>query len=139
MAKRIHFPKQMYSLCLNLLPRSHIHPSYFWLVTELNTVLQIPFFSTGMELYQDIFMKCLNLHSVDIAQDHRWHWTYLCGKQIQGKKAYPSQGQKYGPKQAFIKNIRTSSFFMHAIKKVFYFICKTNSSYYHLLMIDILI
>ena len=63
----------MYSLCLNLPPRSHIDPSYFWLVTEQNTVLRIPFFSTGMELYQDIFMKCLNLHSVDTAQDCRWH------------------------------------------------------------------
>ena len=28
--------------------------------------------------------------SVDIAQDHRWYRTYLCGKQIQGKKAYTS-------------------------------------------------
>ena len=26
----------------------------------------------------------------DIAQYHRWHWTYICGKQIQGKKVYPS-------------------------------------------------
>ena len=37
-----------------------------------------------------VFMKCLNLHFEDIAQDHRLHWTYLCGKQMQGKKAYPS-------------------------------------------------
>ena len=28
-------------------------------------------------------MKWINLHSEDIAQDHRW----LCGKQIQDKKA----------------------------------------------------
>ena len=26
----------------------------------------------------------------DIAHYHRWHWTYICGKQIQGKKVYPS-------------------------------------------------
>ena len=26
----------------------------------------------------------------DIAQYHRWHWTYICRKQIQGKKVYPS-------------------------------------------------
>ena len=58
----------------------------FRLVTEQNTALRIPSLSTGMELYQDIFMKCLSIHSADIAQDHRWHWTYLCGKQIQGKK-----------------------------------------------------
>ena len=35
-------------------------------------------------------MICLSLQSSDIAQDQRWHWTYLSGKQIQGKKAYPS-------------------------------------------------
>ena len=52
----------------------------------------------------------LSLHYVDIAQDHRWHWTYLYGKQI--------QGQKYGPKHGpSIKNIGTSSSFMHGIKK----------------------
>ena len=61
-------------------------------------------------------MNCLSFHSADIAQDHRWHWTYLCGKQIQGKKAF------LGPKIWFkispsIKNVTTSSSFMHAIKK----------------------
>ena len=39
-------------------------------MTELNIVLRILSLSTGMELYHDIFMKCLSLHSVDIAQDH---------------------------------------------------------------------
>ena len=43
-------------------------------------------------------MKCLSLHSADIAQYHRWHWAYPCRKQIQGKKADPSWSQKYGPK-----------------------------------------
>ena len=36
-----------------------------------------------------IFMKCLSLYSADIVQNDRKHWIYLCGKQIQGKKAYP--------------------------------------------------
>ena len=66
--------KQMYLLLPKLSPRS---------------ALRIPFLSTGMEMYQNIVMKCLSRHSADIARDH-WHWTYLCGKQIQGKKAYPS-------------------------------------------------
>ena len=44
----------------------------------------------GMALYEDIFMKCLSLHSANIAQDHRWNWTYLYGEQIQGKKASSS-------------------------------------------------
>ena len=47
------------------------------------------FLGTGTELYRDISTKCLSLHSADIAQDQRWHWAYLCGKQIQCKKAYP--------------------------------------------------
>ena len=42
---------------------------------------------------------------------------------------------KIGP---CIKNVRTSSSSMHAIKKNIFFICKTNLSYYHL-MIDIII
>ena len=102
--------------------------------------IRIPSLSTGMELYQDIFMKCLSLHSADIAQDHRWHWTYLCRKQIQDKKAYPSQGQKYGPKSALVsKMLEHRLLLCMLLRKIFYFICKTNSSYYHLLMIDIII
>ena len=62
----------------------------FRLETEENTVLRIPFLSTGMEFHRDKFMKCLSLHSADITQDHRWHWTYLYGKQMQRKKPYLS-------------------------------------------------
>ena len=84
-------------------------------------------------------MKCLSLHSADIAQDHRWHWTYLCGKQIQGKKAYPSLGQKYGPKLALVsKMLEDLLLLCMLLRKMFYFHCKTNPSYYHL-MIDIII
>ena len=38
-------------------------------MTEQNTILWIQLLSTGMELYQDIFKKCLSLHSTGIAQD----------------------------------------------------------------------
>ena len=37
-----------------------------------------------------MFINFLSLHSADIAQDHRLNLAYLCGKQIQGKKTYPS-------------------------------------------------
>ena len=43
----------------------------FWLATEWKTILWIPIVGTEMELYQDIFMKFLSLHSEDLAQDHR--------------------------------------------------------------------
>ena len=36
-----------------------------------------------------IFHVCQSFE-LDIAPDHRWYWTYLYGKKIQGKKAYPS-------------------------------------------------
>ena len=80
--------------CLNLPPRSHIDPSQFRKINclpvndRVDTVLPILSLSTRMELYHDIFMKCLSLHPVDIAQHHSWHWTHLCGKKIQGQKAY---------------------------------------------------
>ena len=131
---------------LNLPPRSHIDPSHFgkinWLpaVAKQNTVLRLPFLRTGMELYQDIFMKCFSLHCAGIVQDHRRHWTYLCGKKIQGTKVYSSQGQKYGPKQALVsKMLEHCLLLCMLLRKIFYFICKANSSYYHILMIDIII
>ena len=40
---------------------------------------------------------------------------------------------------ASIKSLRTSSSFMHAIKKSIYFICKANSNYCYILMINIII
>ena len=79
---------------LNLPPRSHIDPSQFRKINclpvndRVDTVLPILSLSTRMELYHDIFMKYLSLHPVDIAQHHSWHWTPLCGKEIQGQKAY---------------------------------------------------
>ena len=86
----------MYSFLPKFTSRSHINPSHFRKINWLPVSDRVEYciaktvFKYWMELYQDIFMKCLSLHSVNIAQDHRWHWTYLCGKQIQGKKAYPS-------------------------------------------------
>ena len=67
-------------------------------------------------------MKCLNLHSADTAQDHSLALDIPL--QTQGKKA--NTGQKslsfLGPKiwskiGPSIKNVRTSTSFMHAIKK----------------------
>ena len=70
-----------------------------------------------MELFQDVLMKCLSLRSVDIAQDHRWHWTYLCEKQIQDKKLSFLGTKAWSKIDPSIKNVRTSSSFMHAIKE----------------------
>ena len=62
-------------------------------------------------------MKCLTLLSADIAQDHRWHWTYLCEKQIQDKKLSFLGTKAWSKIDPSIKNVRTSSSFMHAIKE----------------------
>ena len=59
-------------------------------MTEKNTILRIPFLSTGMELYQDIYIYEMFKPSLyRQSKDHRRHWTYLCRKQIQSKRAYP--------------------------------------------------
>ena len=84
-------------------------------------------------------MKCLSLHFTNIAQGYRWHRTYLCGKQIQGKKAYPSQGQKYGPKQTPLPKMLKHHFLLcMLLRKTLYFICKANANDYHILLIDII-
>ena len=82
-------------------------------------------------------MKCFSLHSVDIAQGHRWHWTYLCRKQIQDEIVKPLWGQ-YGQKLALVsKMLEHCLLLCMLLRKIFYFICKTNSSCYHLVMIDV--
>ena len=81
---------------LNLAPRSHIDPSHFrkinWLPVSdrveyciANTVFK---YWNGIvsEYIHEMFKPSLCRYS----QDHRWHWTYLCRKQMQGEKAYPS-------------------------------------------------
>ena len=46
------------------------------------------------------------------------HWTYLCGKKLQEKKNLSFLGSKIVSKiDPSIKNVTTSSSFMHAIKK----------------------
>ena len=90
-----------------------------------------------MEFYQDILMKCLSLHSVYIAQDHRWHWTNLCGKNTRQKSLF-----LLGPNIIWypgIKSVITSSSSMHVLKKMLYLICKANSNNYLIIMINIII
>ena len=70
-------------------------------------------------------MKCLSLHSADITQNGIGHKSHIFGF-----------GSKIGRS---IKNVRTSSSFMLAIKKIVYFICEANLSYHHILVIDIII
>ena len=48
----------------------------------------------------------------------------------------PKAWSKIGPS---IKNVRTSSFLCMLLRKIFHFTCKANSSYCHILMIDIAI
>ena len=77
---------------LNFPRRSHIDPSHFRKVNWFPVSNRIEYciantvFSTRMELYQDIFIKCLSLHSLDIAQDRRWHCTYLVENKYRAKK-----------------------------------------------------
>ena len=86
-------------------------------------------------------MKCLSRHSADIAEDHRWHWTYLCRKTNTGQKSLTFLSLKiWSKKDPSIKNVRASHLLScMLLRKIFYFICKANSNYYHILMIDIII
>ena len=62
-------------------------------------------------------MKCLSLHSVDIAQDHTDGIGHTSAEKNTGQKSLSflrsKTWSKIGPST---KNVRTSSF-MHAIKK----------------------
>lgn len=51
-------------------------------------------------IFQDILMKYVKayIHSADIAQGLREHWTYLCRKIIRGKEVILSYDQKCGLK-----------------------------------------
>ena len=58
------------------------------------------------------------------------------------QNVYPSQGQKYGPKKALVSKMLEHRLLLWVLlRKTFYFIYKANStaSYYHILMIDIII
>ena len=55
---------------------------------------------------------------LDIAPDHRWHWTYLYGKKNTGQKSLSFLGLKiWSTIGLSIKDVRTTSPFMHVIKK----------------------
>ena len=103
--------------CLNLPARSHIDPSHFRKINWLPFSDRIEYCiaNTAFKYWNGIvpgyIMKCLSLYSADIAQDHRCHWTYLCGHRL---------------------------LLCMLLRKIFYFICKANSSYYHILTIDII-
>ena len=77
---------------LSLSPRYHMDLSHFtkrnWLRAgnRVEYPIENTVLSTGMVLNWDTFMKCLSLNSSNIAKVQRWSWTYLCGKQIHGKK-----------------------------------------------------
>ena len=90
--------------CLNLPPRSHINPSHFrkinWLPVSdrveyciANTVFK--YWNGIVPGYiHEMFKPSLCRYSTRL----QMALDILCGKQIQGKKAYPSWGQKDGPK-----------------------------------------
>ena len=73
-------------------PRSHIDPSHFreinWhsvsdRVENCNANSVLKFWNGIVPGYiNEMFKPSLS----DIVQDHRWHWTYLCGKKYRTKK-----------------------------------------------------
>ena len=105
-----------------------------------NTVMRILFLNTGMELHQDVFKKCLSLHSANIAEI-ALNIT-LC-KTIAEEKTCPSQGQKYSPKQIPVPKVLKHHLVICLLeRKKFYFICKviticfprSYDQYHHLIL-----
>ena len=113
----------------------------FWfvllmLVTEKNTVLRVAFLSSGMELYQDIFLECFSLHSADIAQDTGGIGHTSVENKYRAKSLSflgPKIWSKIGP---IIKNLEHHLILCMLLRKIFYFICKANSIYYHIIIMD---
>ena len=70
---------------LNCSPRSRINPFHFRKVNclPINDIVEC-----SIAMCQDIFIKCLSHHAADVAQDHRWHYIYSCGKGIKDKHIY---------------------------------------------------
>ena len=84
--KCIHF-------CLNFAPRSHIDSLNFREINwpPVSDRVEYCIAKRFFKYWNGIVLACMksfSLHFADKAQDHRWHWVCLCGKQIQGKKAY---------------------------------------------------
>ena len=95
-----------------------------------------------MEFYQYIFMKCVSIHSVDITRSQMALDIPLQKINIGQKSLFflgPKILSKIGPS---IKNVRTLSSFMHAIKKYillhlqnqFKLLPSSYDRYYHLIL-----
>ena len=89
--KRQKAQKKFIRFCLNLPPRSHIDPSHFrkinWL--PVSDRVEYCFPNKVFKYWNGIlpgYMKYLSLHSVDIAQDHIWQWTYSAENKYRAKK-----------------------------------------------------
>ena len=110
---------------LNLPPRSHIDSSHFRKINWPGYIHEM--FQSSLCRYSTRSQTALD---IPLRKKNTGHKSVS----FLGPKIW----SKIGPS---IKNVRISSSFMHAIKKAFYFIYKANStsSYYHILMIGIII
>ena len=133
------------SICfwLNLPPRSHIDPSHFRKINWLPVSDRLEYYigNTAVKYWNGIVP----------GHNHEMFKPSLCTRSQMALDIPPRKtntGQKslsfLGPKiwskiDPSIKNVRTSSSFMHVLRKIFFSICKANSSYYDILIIDIVI
>ena len=69
------FQNKCIRFCLNVLSRSHIHPFHFGKTSRLpsNDTVECCFANTVFMYWDGVVpeMRCLSLHSADMAQDHR--------------------------------------------------------------------
>ena len=88
----------------------------FWLAAERILYCQYCFLSTVIELYQDILMKCLSLHSAGVYKITDCFGHKFEENKYRGNKDYLLLGQKYAPVKidSSIENVTTLPSFMHA-------------------------
>ena len=132
--------------CLNLPPRSHIDPSQFGKINQLPVSDRVEYCITNTVfkywngIVPGYFHEMLKPSLCRYSRRSQLALDIPLRKTNARQKNYPSQGQKFGPKQTLVSKMLEHHLLLGMLlRKIFYFICKAYSDYYHILMIDIII
>ena len=111
----------------------------FWLAAERILYCQYCFLSTVIELYQDILMKCLSLHSAGVYKITDCFGHKFEENKYRGNKDYLLLGQKCAPVKIVLKMLQHCLLLCMLVTTMFYFICKANPNNWSILSFDSLI
>ena len=123
--------KQMYYFCLNLPPKSCINPSHFRKINWLPVKDRVEYF-TANTVFKPSLCRCSKRSQMTL--DIPLQKTNTVQKNLS------FLGPKIWSKMDLVsKMVKYCLLFCTFLRKIFYFICKTNSNNYHILMIEIFI